>query len=261
MRAIYRSALPLLSLITGACATVGPGQAGVLWRATNGTQPNIYGEGLHTVGTLDKMYVYDLRSLTRDEMLSVMASNGLTIKLGATVRYHVVASELIAIQEEVGLSYYTKLIQPLLRSEARRVFSQYTPEEIYSTKRDSIERELLAGVAAKLAGRHLALEAVLIRDVELPAAIRAAIDQKLVTEQQAMKMKYMLAIAKSTADQKQIEAQGIAEYSRTIKPILTHEILEWERIQQMSKLAGSVNAKVVVIGGGTGTTPITVPAH
>jgi len=261
MKAIYRSVLPVLSLITGACATVGPGQAGVLWRASNGTQPAIYGEGRHHISASDKMYVYDLRSQTRNEMLSVMSSSGLPIKLATSVRYHVVPTELVALQQELGLDYYEKLVSPLLRSEARRVLSQYTPEEVYTNRRDAIETEILTGVCAKLAGRHLALEAVLVREVELPASVRAAIDAKAVTEQQALKMKYVLAITKSAAEQKQIEAQGIADFNRTVKSGLTHEVLEFERITQLGKLASSPNAKTVVIGPGTGTTPVTIPAR
>jgi regulator of protease activity HflC (stomatin/prohibitin superfamily) len=81
------------------------------------------------------------------------------------------------MHEQIGPTYSQKILEPVLRSEARRVLGQYTPEEIYSTKRDVIERGIRTRVTTKIAGRHIALEAIIIRDVELPPTIRNAIDQ------------------------------------------------------------------------------------
>ena len=141
----------------------------------------------------------------------------------------------------------------MLRSEARRVIGRYTPEEIYSTKRDAIEREIRKGVETKVAGKHMQLEAVLIRNIELPPAIRTAIDQKLAAEQEVLKMKYILDVAKATADQKRIEAEGTAEANRIVAASLTPPILEYERIQQLTRVAESPNAKTVLIGPGNGS--------
>jgi len=242
---------------TGCSTTIGPGQAGVLWRASDGTQHETYGEGLHMIAPWNQLYVYDLRSMSRDELLSVIAVNGLSIKLDTSVRYHVLPTEVVAMHEELGPDYYQKVLEPVLRSEARRVFGQYTPEEIYSTKREVIEREIRLGVIAKIAGRHIALEAILIKDVELPAAIRTAIDSKLAAEQEVLKMKYVIAVAKETAEQRQIEADSVAGYNRTVASSLSPAILEYARIQQVTKLAASTNAKTVIIGGGgTAQTPL-----
>jgi regulator of protease activity HflC (stomatin/prohibitin superfamily) len=249
----------LLACAVGGCATIGPGSVGVLWRASGGTQQKIYGEGLHAVAVWNEMYVYDLRSMSRDEVLTVIAVNGLTIKLNASVRYHILPSEVVALHEEIGPSYYEKILEPVLRSEARRVLGQYTPEEIYSTKRDLIERGIRTGTQAKIDGRHIALEAILIRDVELPPTIRTAIDQKLTAEQDVLKMRYVLEVAKSTAQQKQIEAQAVADYNRTVAASLSPSILEFERIQQLVRLAASPNAKTVLLGG-SGTTPVMIAA-
>ena len=82
----------------GGCATVNPGQVGVLWRASSGTQSKTYGEGLHALSPWNDMYVYDLRSMSQDELLDVIAVNGLGIKLDTSVRYHLSPSEVVALQ-------------------------------------------------------------------------------------------------------------------------------------------------------------------
>ena len=264
MKRVMHAALGFALAAIGGCASIGPGQVGVLWKASGGTQRTLFGEGLHPVATWNEMYIYDLRSMSRDEVLSVIAVNGLTIRLDASVRYHLLRDEMVPLHEEVGPKYYEKILEPVLRSEARRVFGQYTPEEIYSTKRDVIEREIRKGVTAKIEGRHIALEAILIRDVQLPEAIRIAIDKKLSAEQEVLKMRYVIAVAKATAEQKQIEAQAIADYNRIVAASLSPPILEFERIQQLGQLAASSNAKTVLLGAGA-STPLMInassPAH
>ncbi len=246
--------LPALLLVgTCACTTVGPGRTAVLWKASSGTQPDTYGEGDHFHAPWNSMSVYDLRTMSHDELLNVIAVNGLALKLDATVRYHLVPAEVVALDREIGPEYYRKILEPVLWSEARRVIGRYTPEEIYSTRRDVIERETREGVAEKIAGKHLALEAVLVRNVELPEAIRTAIDQKLAAEQEVLKMQYVLQVARARAEQRRIEAQGIADYNETVTGSLNPSILEFERIRQLQELARSGNAKTVVLGPGAGT--------
>ncbi len=249
-------AFGIVGTSAGCATTVGPGRVAVLWRAGNGTQSNTYGEGLYYIAPWNDLYVYDLRSMSHDEVLDVIAVNGLGIKLDASVRYHLSPSEVVPLQKEIGPDYYKTILEPVLRSEARRVFGRYTPEEIYSTKRDLIEREIREGLRSKIEGKHIALEAVLIRNIELPDAIRHAIDQKLAAEQDVLKMKYVIEVAQAVAQQRRIEAQGIADYNQIIAASLTTPMLEYDRIQELNRLASSSNAKTVVIGPGAGGTPV-----
>jgi prohibitin 2 len=240
--------VPLLA--SSACATVGPGNIGVLWTVSGGTQRQTYSEGLHAVAPWNQLDVYDLRVQSHDELLNVIASNGLAIQLDASLRYRLIASEIVALQEQIGPKFYEKILEPVVRSEARRVIGQYTPEEIYSTKRDLIERQIREGVKAKIVGQHIGLDAILIRNVELPPAIRAAIDEKLAAEQDVLRQRYVLEVAKAKAEEKRADAQGIADYNRTISATLSPDVLEFERIQQLNRLATSPNSKTVVLSPG-----------
>ena len=250
----------LLTLCAG-CVTISPGHAGVLWRASNGTQPEVYGEGLFTLAPWNSMNVYDLRAMNHDAKLNVIAVNGLEMELDASIRYHVVRDELVSLEHEVGSQYYDTILSPLLRSESRRVIGRYTPEELYSTKRDAVEREIREELKTRLEGKHIVLEAVLIRNIQLPQAIRDAIDKKLAAEQEVLKMKYVLEIAKSTAEQKRIEAEGVADYNRLVTSSLGPSILEFERIRQMGRLSESSNSKTVVFGGSDSRLMLTAPTE
>jgi hypothetical protein len=73
-------------------------------------------------------------------------------------------------------------------------------------------------------------------------------------------MRYVIEVAKATAQQKQIEAQAISDYNHAVAASLTPAILEFERIQQLTRLAASPNAKTVLLGGsGTASVMIAAP--
>ncbi len=73
-------------------------------------------------------------------------------------------------------------------------------------------------------------------------------------------MKYVLEVAKAAAEQRRIEAQGVADYNRTISASLSQPMLELDRIQELNRLAASNNAKTVVIGPGAGNAPVLLSA-
>jgi regulator of protease activity HflC (stomatin/prohibitin superfamily) len=258
---------------------------GVVW-TPSGTRSNALPEGTWGVGFFDRSTAYDARSQERDEQLEVLASNGLRIVLDASVRYHIVREEAVKLDSELGVHYYEVLIGPTLRSQARRVVGRFQPEEIYSSQREVIERQIREGVEKAIAGRHVVLEAVLVRNVTLPDTIQQAINDKLQAEQQALKMKFVLAQAEAeaqkrlieqkaeadrariaarskaetdqiqaqgNAEAKRIDAQATAEYERLIELHLTEPMLHWQEIEALRTLGASPNSKIIFLGGNRST--------
>lgn len=249
MKRVSSMAFVLASLLlaTG-CVTIGPGNVGVLWNIHTGTQPEIYKEGMHSLAAWNDMYIYDMRVMSQDEMLTIIASNGLTIHLDTSVRFRIAPDDVVALHKEIGPQYYKRVLEPVLRSESRHILARYTPEEIYATRRDALETEIRDGVRTKIDGKHIILEAVLIRDVTLPVPIQQAIDEKLAAEQQVLRMKFVLDVTRANAEQKRIEGQAIADYNKFVSSTLSPAIIDFERIQQLTNLSESSNAKTVVIG-------------
>lgn len=152
-------------------ARVGSGEVAIV-RTPSGVTDKVFPTGDWQIGVWDTPTNYSVRSQEREESLEVLASNGLQIVLDTSIRYHIVPDDVVALDRELGENYYGVLIGPTLRSQARRVVGRYQPEEIYSTEREKIEREVRSGVEEAIKGRHVVLEAVLIRNVKLPAAIQ-----------------------------------------------------------------------------------------
>jgi regulator of protease activity HflC (stomatin/prohibitin superfamily) len=219
-------AIVLGALASTGCsyATVGSGQVGVLW-TPSGMSQKALPEGSWPIGFYDHATLYDTRSQEKDEELEVLAANGLRILFDTSIRYHIIPEQVVQIEREMGKDYYAVLLGPTLRSQARRVVGRYQPEEIYSTQRELIERQIREGVDKAIEGKHVVLEAVLIRNVRLPDTIQQAINNKLEAEQLALKMKYVIAqseaesqkallIVKAEAEQNKIRTQAEAEQNK-----------------------------------------------
>jgi regulator of protease activity HflC (stomatin/prohibitin superfamily) len=284
VRSFFVASTVICALLGTGCsyATIGPGQVGVVW-TPSGTRGDVLPEGNWGIGFFDRATAYDARSQERDELLEVLAANGLRLTLDASIRYHILPAEAVKLDREFGVHYYEILLGPTLRSQARRVVGRYQPEEIYSTQREVIERQIREGVEKAIDGRHVVLEAVLVRNVTLPDTIQQAINDKLQAEQQSLKMKFILEqteaeaqkqlieqkaeadrariAALTRAETDKIDAEGRAEatritaaatadYEKLIQLHLTSPMLRWQEIEAIRGLAASPNSKLIFVGRG-----------
>src|SRR5512143_1240160 len=235
------------------CPVVESGHRGIVFKTLGGgTSRTLLSEGMHVMPFWNGVIPYDLRVHELKEALSVLSNNGLAIRVDASVRYRPRPEELYELQTQIGPNYAEIMVAPVVRSEARKVFGRYAPEEIYSTKREEIERQIYDEVKKALEGKHVVVEAILVRDVELPTAIQAAISDKLAEEQRSQKMKFTLDRERQEAQRKQIEAEGINKYQAIVRQGLTPEYLQYKGIEATTKIAESPNTKVIIVGAGKG---------
>ena len=149
-----------------------------------------------------------------------------------------------------------ELLNPAVNAAARSVVGRYTPEQLYSSKRDVIEQEILDEVVNLMKGQYLNVKRVLVEDVKLPETIKNAIEGKLKQEQQSLEYEFRLVTADKEAQKQRIEAQGKADANRILSASLNAKILQDKGIEATVKLAESPNSKVIVIGSGDSGMPI-----
>nr|WP_294549449.1 prohibitin family protein [uncultured Rhodopila sp.] len=250
--------------------SVGPGFYGVLWkRFGNGTVlTHTYGEGVHIIFPWDRLYMYDGRLQLIEQNFDVLSSDGLKMIIRVAIRFQLNPPEIPALHKYVGPDYQQVLVQPQIGALARYEFSANSPEEIFSQRREEIDRRITADMTRRLdeatiplwhSGRTQSLirvEDVLMQDVTLPPSVAAAIDAKNVAKQETAAYNYRLQSAVKEAERKQIEARGIKAFQDTVAPGLTDNYLRWTGIQSTLALANSPNAKVVIIGSGNGGLPL-----
>lgn len=249
----------IIAGLAGGCmtTTIGSGVAGVKYSVLTGTDlDETYGEGLNVHPPWVNIIKYDVRIQERLEPITALSSDGLSISLDASVRWRPRRDDLPALHTTFGEEYYTKLLQPELRSAAREIVGQYTPEELYSSRRTELQQQMLDRVKQEVESRYVLVEAVLIRNIQLPEQIQQAIENKLTEEQEVERYFFTLQKDSLEAKRKKIEAEGQAEYQRIITESLSPQFLQFKGIEATQQLAASPNAKTVIVGGGENGLPV-----
>ncbi len=249
-------ALIAIVLFSKSFVTVDRGEQGILWKRFDGgvvTDKPPLGEGFHIVAPWNKVDIYNIRQqnmFIKD--MEVLSSNGLEIKLDVSVLYQPKVDEIGLLHKTKGENYDQVVIIPEIRSASRSVIGRYTPEQLYSSKRDIIQKEIFEEIRIKAVKQYVQINDVLVRDVTLPPTIKEAIERKLKQEQEFLEYEFRLQKAKKEAEKQRIEAQGKADANRILSASLTDKILKDKGIEATLKLSESPNSKVVIVGGKDG---------
>ena len=250
--------LIIISMAAGCMTTtITSGQAGVKYTPFGGTDTTrVYGEGLNVHAPWVDVIRYDMRVQEKLENMEALSSNGLSIGTEVSVRWRPQAERLAQLHVNYGIDYYRKLIGPELRSVVREVIGQFTPEELYSSRRTELQEEIYSRVRSSVQADDVVVEAILIRDVRLPEQIKVAIENKLKEEQEAERYEFTIEKERLEAERKRIEAEGEAAYQSIITASLTTQFLRFKGIEATQQLANSPNSKTVIVGGGDDGLPL-----
>ena len=162
---------------------IGYGEAGVLFKTFGGgvvTDEPPKGEGFHIIAPWNDLYVYNVKQQeVFESKMQVLSSNGLDISLDISVLYQPITEDLGNLHQTKWVNFFHVVIIPSLRAVERSVVGQYTPEQLYSTKRDAIQLEIFDRLKGDVEEQFVQINSVLVRDVTLPSNIKAAIERKL----------------------------------------------------------------------------------
>ena len=251
------SAIPLLILLFvivyfsgNIFITVQAGEGGVMWRRfLKGTVTDrVLGEGFHVIPPWDKIAIYSVRVQEVRPELDVLTKEGLRVHLQLSIRYHPEYNMLGILHQRLGTNYVNTIIIPTVDSTLRTTIGTYTLDELYMSQPALLPR--IINEALQHASRNfVVIDAVIIRTVELPPALRDAIVSKLEQKQLSEAYQYRL-------ERKVIEADGINRYNAIITNSMTETILRWKGVEATRDLATSTNAKVIMIGNSAGGLPV-----
>ena len=266
MNNLPKIGVPLLILLTvgllvisRSIVTIGPGEAGVLYKFFDGgvvTDEPPLDEGFNFVLPWNTVYKYEVRQQEVFEKMNVLSSNGLDIQLEASAWFQPKFDDLGKLHKEKSQAYKQRILLPAIRSAARSVVGRYTPEQLYSSKRDAIQLEIYEETKKIVDDQYIQLNEILVRDVTLPPSIKQAIERKLKQEQESLEYEFRLVTAAKEAEKQTIEAKGKADANRILDASLTPNVLRDKGIEAAIKLAESNNSKVVVIGSGDDGLPL-----
>jgi regulator of protease activity HflC (stomatin/prohibitin superfamily) len=148
------------------------------------------------------------------------------------------------------------VLVPEFRSVVRDVTAGFNAVDLYSGRREEVSRKMIADMRARMKDRGVNIEAILLRNIELPAQVAKAVEAKLAADQQAQQMEFVLRKESKEAERKRIEAQGIADFQRIVSAGISPALLKWKGIEATEKIASSENTKVVIVGTGKESLPV-----
>ena len=240
--------------------TIKPGETGVLFKKFSGglDKDIIYSQGFHVVAPWNTMFIYNVKEQTAEEKMNVLDKNGLSIAVDVTVRFNPYQNKIGYVHERFGNGYIQTLVIPEVRSAVRQVMGRYSAEEIYSTKRQEVETNIINEAEKTLSSdnNNIKMNALLIREVVLPENIKRAIELKLGQEQESLAYEFKLEKEKKEADRKRIAAEGEARANAIINSSLTPELLKMRGIEATLELSKSPNSKTIIIGSGKDGMPL-----
>jgi regulator of protease activity HflC (stomatin/prohibitin superfamily) len=246
--------LALLALTQ--CLTVVPaGHVGVVdifgW-----VSPQTMKSGLNFVNPFARVAKMSVKTQEIKEVMDVPSREGLTMQLEASVLFHLDPEKAAEVYKSLGTDYVAILLQPQFRSVTRGVTAQFEARALYTSEREQLARGMAAELKKLVEPRGLVVESTPLRKLTLPQRLAAAIEEKLGAEQESQRMQFVLARERQEAERRRIEAQGIADFQRTVSQGIDERLLRWKGIEATEKLAGSQNTKVVVIGAGKDDLPL-----
>jgi len=245
----------IVIFLFAAVAKVPSGHVGVLTlfgRVTGETLP----EGMHLVNPFKSNNVMSIRTEQVKESASVPSSEGLVMALDTSLLFHLNPGQAADLYQRIGPNYVDTLVEPSLRAAIREATASHSANALYTGEREKVAQEINAQLVRELNKRGIEVENVLLRDIQLPATLKASIETKQQAEQESLAMSFRLQKERQEADRKRIEAQGIHDFQQIVAQGISPALLEWKGIEATEALARSPNTKVVVIGNSKNGLPL-----
>eukprot|EP00195_Chlamydomonas_chlamydogama_P013551 CAMPEP_0202891440 /NCGR_PEP_ID=MMETSP1392-20130828/1498_1 /ASSEMBLY_ACC=CAM_ASM_000868 /TAXON_ID=225041 /ORGANISM="Chlamydomonas chlamydogama, Strain SAG 11-48b" /LENGTH=205 /DNA_ID=CAMNT_0049575187 /DNA_START=204 /DNA_END=817 /DNA_ORIENTATION=- len=148
---------------------------------------NVLPPGLHIKNPFARVLELDLRTQLLDSVQDVPTSEGLIVHLEVSVLYHVMVSRAVHLYSTVGENYRDVLLSPEVRSTLRNLTSESNAKALYSNGRNVLSGALLKELNNQLGARGIVVEQVLLRNIQLPQQVTAAIEEKLKAEQESQR--------------------------------------------------------------------------
>jgi prohibitin 1 len=249
------AALLIVILLFSSITRVGTGHVGVLTLFGKVTGETL-GEGIHLINPLKTNNEMSIQTQTIKESANVPSSEGLMMSLDTSLIYHLNPDRAAEVFQRIGADYETVVVEPTLRSAIRESTASHTANALYTGEREMVAKQILDQITEQLNKRGITVENVLLRDIQLPATLKASIEAKQQAEQEALAMNFRLQKETQEAQRKRIEAAGVRDFQQIVAQGITPSLLEWKGIEATENLAKSPNSKVVVIGNNKNGLPL-----
>ncbi len=254
-------ALIVVAFSLSQCTIVRPGEVGIVQRF-GVIKGEPITQGIKWYGPLSSTVVkINTRTVESFNNLPLPTKEGLSVNTEISLLYHVNPLNAKEVYTRFGRNYEEVMVLSNFRATAREVSARYFAKELYATERTKIEQAIADELKGHIAQYGFIVDAVLLKDIILPAQLVQAIENKVNAEQSVLQMEFVVEKQKKEAERLVIEAEGIKKAQTIINESLTDKLLQYNNIQMLKSLANSSNAKVIVTDSKTPQLMIAPEGH
>ena len=220
-----------ISLMSASLVFIEPQNVGVVISllSPDGYRENPQRSGLHFIFPLaERVVLYPISWQTYtmsteplegakvgDDSIAARTSDGQAVYVDCSVIYRIDANEAIRVHIDFQNRYIEDYIRPVLRGVVRTEVSQFTADEVNSSKRKNLETNLQELLTEAFGEKGFVLDRFLLRNIAFSEEYAKAIELKQVAEQDRIRREYQAeqvrTLAAGQRDKYKIEAQGKAD--------------------------------------------------
>jgi len=201
------------ALLAGCTSTVPAGKVGLYVYAGKGLDKQVLREGLYWHMPWNHILLYPAQWNEYEEKMHVLTADDVHLEVQAGIAVRPNVNELYDLQRDLGTQYYDTVVQSAFFTATRTVLAHYNMVDLPENS-EKIEAEIRDHVEARLKGHHLELGRIALQHIDYPAAVQAAIEQRLVIQQQQTQKEAQIKIAAQDAEIAKIRAESNAETAK-----------------------------------------------
>ena len=182
-----------------------------------------------------------------DDTISARSKEGQEVFMDATLIFRIDPNRLNEVHILWQDRYVEELVRPLVRGFVRGRAAKLTVEQIYSSERFEMEQAIFEDISAVLEQNGFVGQEFILRDISFNPDYAAAVEQKVITEQEAIRAEIAVKtkanqaeqirrLAKGEADAVVIKAQADAQALRLVNQVLEENprVLDYEYIKRLA---------------------------
>jgi regulator of protease activity HflC (stomatin/prohibitin superfamily) len=150
-----------------------------------------------------------------NDSISARTSDGQEVFLDTSVIFRIDQNDVIRVHIDWQQRYMDEFVRPILRGLVRTEVSQFTADEVNSSKRKVLEANLDELIREEFNLKGFILDRFLLRKIAFSPQYASAVEAKQVAEQARVQKEYeaqqIRTIAEANRDRVRLEAEGKAQ--------------------------------------------------
>ena len=171
-----------------------------------------YAENVQTYSISKSTYTMSIAHLEGDiqgdDSIAARTSDGQEVYIDASIIFSLDPKEVLNVHIVWQDRYVNGLVRPTVRGIIRDAVSHYKVNEVYSTQREELKKQIEGDLTKELEKNGLILSDFVLRNITFTTEYADSIEQKQIAEQLAQQAEYIVEQRKQEAEQARQVAEG-----------------------------------------------------